>query len=102
MGRIFRCTVVDCSHSTVAPLNRDPRKRWILNLELLDSEGCMACDAMTLGQLTDLTHTCIIRKMNICPSCAATLLNLTEEHYRRLEKAEEIARGKRPASELVQ
>jgi hypothetical protein len=84
------------------PFSRDPRKRWIIDLELRDSDNCMACDAEALGSATNLTHTCIVRKVSLCPACAKNLLNLTEEHYARLERAEKIAKGLLPASELLQ
>jgi hypothetical protein len=107
--RIYRCTLSDCKNNTMFPFNRDPRKRWIIDLELLDSDGCMACDAEVLGRMstseqmvTDLTHTCVSRKVSLCPSCAKELLNLTEDSYARLERAEKIAQGKLPVTELVQ
>jgi hypothetical protein len=102
-AKIYRCTLADCKRSTVVPHHNDPRKRWVTDLNLRDDENCAACaeDKSEHGP-SKLTHTCTVRIVHMCPQCSATMLNLTEEHYRRLERAERIAAGVQPASELVQ
>jgi len=98
------CTLTNCRKKTSTPYNVDPRKRWVTGLKLRDPgfDGCLACDAEAMGGPFDLTHTCTFVEVNLCPGCAQQLLGTTEADYVRLEKAEQIAAGKRPVTELIQ
>jgi hypothetical protein len=71
-------SIEGCGRKTFFPFKRDPRKRWLVNMILVDSEG----------QFGEAGKEVIC---NLCPNCARQQFDLHEEDYVGLEKSEALA-----------
>lgn len=67
----IECSLVGCKDKTTHPENADPRKRWIVNLEL------QADSAPSVF-------------INLCPYHAREYLHLDEDFYLRVERSERL------------
>ncbi len=81
----FECSTEGCTavleSSHAHPSSHNPRNRWLFNvhIKLDDDDGG--------GEII----------VNLCPDCAAYVLNLNEDFYRSLERTENMIEGNRPA-----
>jgi hypothetical protein len=64
-----------CGRSTFYPFKRDPRKRWLVNVRLVDVEGNFGEKGKELV-------------VNLCPACAKEQFNLQDSDYDALVRSE--------------
>lgn len=68
---VFECSIIGCKEKTGHPENRDPRKRWIISLELSQEDSSPVL-------------------INLCPYHTREHFHLDEDFYSRVERSEKL------------
>lgn len=70
---LYQCSIIGCQHVTTNPLNKNPRLRWVVAMELKDDN-----DKFVL--------------INLCPQHVREFMHVDEDFFERTERTEKFIR----------